>query len=69
MRYIGVMKVMSALVPLRSAKLDKIIGNMRTNAERVEKQTKLVQEERTQQEKLGKHRASCIKCNRIKYNQ
>lgn len=48
------MKVVSALVSLCSAKLEKIIANMRSNAERVEEQTKLVKRERAQQEKLGK---------------
>ena len=54
------MKVVSALVSLRSAKLEKIIANMRANTERVELQTKLVKRERSQQEKLGAYFLLCL---------
>ena len=50
---LGAMKAVSALVPLRSSKLDKIIEKMRGNAERVDRQTKLAEQERAQHEKLG----------------
>ena len=50
----GAMKAVSALVPLRSSKLDKIIEKMRGNAERVDRQTKLAEQERAQHEKFGR---------------
>ena len=68
-KHSGATKIISALVPLRSAKLDKIIQRMRSNAECVERQAQVAKEERAQYKESGKYGyLNLLRPHSISYN-